>query len=156
MSDKSMKYYGKPRARYMAKLDGIFEAVEVDSFYLRKLLYQTISMIEKATGDPELSFGYVIERKTFSGEAGEVTEDSDIILDSESLKKYEDDVVMAIIAHELAHYHLEHYDGSRTDFLAMEHEADDMARKWGFDVDKFRRICGEPTCSICPGDSLGD
>ena len=59
LRDKTMQQYRKPRARYMAKLEGIFDIVEVNSYYLRKLLYQTISTIEKGPGNPELSFGWV-------------------------------------------------------------------------------------------------
>ncbi len=29
--------------------------------------------------------------------------------------------------------------------LKNEYEADNLAREWGFDVDKFRKICGQPT-----------
>lgn len=127
----------------MSNLEKIFSVVEIDSVYLRKLLFQTISIIKKVPGNTELSFGFVREGKTFSGEAGEVTEGGLITLDSELLQKHEDDVVMAIIAHELAHYYLGHFnDFSAT--LQHEYEADEMARKWGFDIDKFRRVCGEP------------
>ena len=79
------------------------------------------------------------EGETFSGEAGEVTEDSHIILDSALLKKYEDDLVMAIIAHELAHFYLGHFCNIIYT-LEDESNADALARKWGLDVDKFRRI----------------
>lgn len=138
-----MQRYRKSSDRYMSKLETIFSVVEVDSVYLRKLLYQTISIIEKVTGNPELSFGFVREGKTFSGKAGEVIEDGHIILDPELLQKHEDDVVMAIIAHELAHYYLGHFNDF-SGILQHEYQADEMARKWGFNIDKFRRVCGEP------------
>jgi hypothetical protein len=49
---------------------------------------------------------------------------------------------MAIIAHEIAHYRLGHYqvEGS----LKEEYEADALAEKWGFNIKKFRKVCGPP------------
>ena len=81
----------------------------------------------------------------FFGEAGEVTEDGDINLDSEILKKYDDDVAMAIVAHELAHYYLRHYIIENVIDLRYEDEADDLAKKWGFAIKEFRMMCGPPT-----------
>jgi len=54
------------------------------------------------------------------------------------MKFYGDDVAMTIIAHELAHYHLEHYK-KRENNPRNEIEADELARSWGFDIEKFRK-----------------
>jgi predicted metal-dependent hydrolase len=125
-------------------LNDHFDIAEIKSNYLRNLLKEILSKIVETTENEEIGFGWVREGFTYSGEAGEVTEDGHIILNSIELRKYEDDVAMAIIAHELAHYHCNHYSSS-PEGLEFENEADDLAKSWGFDIDKFRRVCGPAT-----------
>jgi Peptidase family M48 len=122
----------------------IFVYADIHSGYLTRILKQVLSIISRSIDLYEDGFGPIHERKTFTGEAGEVTEDGDINLDSQMLKKYDDDVVMALIAHELAHHHLKHYSFPPSG-LKQEYEADELARKWGFNIDKFREVCGPPT-----------
>jgi hypothetical protein len=125
-------------------IEDLFDYVEVNSDYLRKIIKEVLLIISRHTNINELSFGPLMERRTYSKEAGEVTEDGWIILDSEILRKYDDDISKAIIAHELAHYYLGHY--LRTPYtLEYEYEADEIAQKWGFAIDKFRAVCGPPT-----------
>jgi hypothetical protein len=131
-------------------LDEIFDYVEIHSEYLRGLLMKVISIILSSIQNHELSFGPISERKTFSVEAGEVTEGGFINIDSEILRKYDDDVAMAIVAHELAHYYLRHYLINNVIDLRYEYEADELAQKWGFAIGKFRTVCGPPTCSPKP------
>ncbi len=86
----------------------------------------------------------ILDGETTSGYEGEVLETGRIILDSKKLLKYDRDVALAIVAHELAHafcgHHLKEPVG-----LEFEVEADGYAKKWGFQVDKFRKVCGPPT-----------
>jgi hypothetical protein len=95
----------------------------------------------------ELSLGPVIEGRTHSGEAGEVTENGLIYLDSDKLEPLDNDVAMALVAHELAHSFCEHYiEGPQNNnSLVLEDEADETAKSWGFDIDKFRKVCGPAT-----------
>ena len=102
---------------------------------------RVLSIISNSIDIFDKGFGPAIEGATFSGEVAEVTEDNDIYFDTSKLRQYDDDVVMAIIAHELAHSHLCHYEDENGDSLKNENEADELARKWGFDIDKFRKIC---------------
>ena len=126
-------------------LDEIFEYSEIHSEYLRRMLKKVLALISKSNGIKGIKIGAIYEGATFFGEAGEVIEDGDIYLDSQKLIKYDDDVAMAIIAHEFAHYHLKHYVDISLDSLTTEYEADELARKWGFNIDKFREVCGPPT-----------
>ena len=126
------------------KLGHYFDYIEIESDYLINLLYKVIEKIINSGFQQELVLGSIIERKTNADEPGEVTIDNDIIIDSEQLKKYEDDVAMALIAHELAHSFLKHYENWGKG-LENEYEADNLAKEWGFDVDKFRKACGPPT-----------
>ena len=107
-------------------------------------MYKVLLIIMLTIDESELDFDLIREGRTFTKEAGEVTEDGDIILDSSKLKKYDEDVAMAIVAHELAHYYLAHYK-IRPEDLEYEFAADDLARKWGFNINEFRDICGPPT-----------
>ncbi|MGA8571776.1 MAG: M48 family metalloprotease [Desulfobaccales bacterium] len=127
----------------------IFDYSEIHSEYLTRIVKQVLSIISRSIDLYEDGFGPIHERKTFTGEAGEVTEDGDINLDSQMLKNYDDDVVMALIAHELAHHHLKHYLYP-ADGLKQEYEADELASKWGFNIDKFREVCGPPTIQEQP------
>ena len=97
------------------KLTHIFDSVDVHSDYLINILKQVCSIISRSVDIKENGFGPVHEQFTYSGEAGEVTEDGDINLDSKKLKMYDDEIVMALTAHELAHYHLGHYHDNSGD-----------------------------------------
>lgn len=125
-------------------LEYYFDYVEVESDYLINLLHQVIQNIIDSGFQEELSFGPIIEGFTYCKEAGEVTEDNDIRINSKLLIKYEDDVAMAIIAHELAHSFLKHFERYGKG-LENEYEADNLAKEWGFAIDKFRQVCGPPT-----------
>jgi predicted metal-dependent hydrolase len=91
------------------KYSYVFDYADVYSAYLSELLSNVLDQIIKTTGDEEISLGAVIEARTRAGYAGEVTEDNVIYLDSEQLKQYDNDVAMALVAHELAHSYCEHY-----------------------------------------------
>lgn len=45
---------------------------------------------------------------------------------------------MTIIAHELVHYQMGHYV-DREGSPEKEIEADELAKSWGFDVEKFKK-----------------
>ena len=85
-------------------------------------------------------------------EGAHVTEDS-VIFDVDKLKNElsdgDEDVMVGIIAHELAHVFLKH--GSVPDMvergLEYEDEADRLASNWGFakEVTAFRHKLGPPT-----------
>jgi len=126
------------------ELDKIFTYVEIETKYLQNLVERVVLIISKSIDVYESGFGPLIEGSTFSGLEGEVTEDGDIHLDSKKLRKYDDDLAMAIVAHELAHSHLKHLENYEN-LLEKEYEADNLARIWGFDIDKFRKTCGPPT-----------
>ena len=114
-------------------LDSFFDSAEIESDYLRNLLEKVLEIINR----PDLYFGKIGECRIF-GSAGVVTRDGDIFLDSKKLNFYGDDVAMAITAHELAHYHLGHYiDWEFSE--EKEIEADELAKSWGFNIDKFRK-----------------
>lgn len=125
-------------------LEHVFDYVEIESEYLTELVKKVLSQIHRFVDVYEIGFHSIIERMTFTGAEAEVTTEREIILDTEQLKIYEDDVVMAIIAHEFAHYFLGHHLG-KPEGLEFEDEADQLAAVWGFDVSKFREVCGPPT-----------
>ncbi len=130
------------------KYSYVFDYTEVSSKYLSELLSIVLDQIStKLDIDELLSLGPVIEGRTSSGEAGEVTENGLIYLDSDKLEPLDNDVAMALVAHELAHAFCEHYiEGPpNNDPLACEREADETAKSWGFDIDKFREVCGPAT-----------
>ena len=124
-------------------IERYFEHIELESDYLKILLFKTILKIVHSGFRRDLSFGSVIEGNTFSGGAAEVTNNHCIRINSNRLKKYQETVAMALIAHELAHDHLKHFTTWKNN-LDNEHKADNLAREWGFDIDLFRRICGPP------------
>lgn len=124
----------------------VFNYAEVRSTYLKEIVEQVLNQVSKHIDYEQMEFGNLIEGRTFSGEAGEVTEDGDIHLDSDKLLNYEKDVAMALIAHEFAHYNLGHFRDKRTNTLVLEEEADQLAKDWGFKIDAFRKICGPPIC----------
>jgi hypothetical protein len=124
----------------------IFDIAEIRSPYLKSLLERVLLKIGERIDIYEDGFGAIYEERTFCGEDAEVTEEGDIRIDSDMLKRYGDDnVAMAVIAHELAHYYLNHHLGDEYS-LVLEKEADDLAKKWGFEIDKMRKVGGPPTC----------
>ncbi len=116
-------------------LESFFDSVEIESDYLKNILERVLTVID----NPNLYFGNIHEGRIFGVLPAAVTWDGEIYLDPVKLKFYEDDVLMAIIAHELAHHHLKHYE-LREDRLELHIEADELARSWGFNVDKLRRV----------------
>jgi predicted SprT family Zn-dependent metalloprotease len=89
-------------------LDSFFESSEIESDYLKSLLEKVLAIINK----PDLCFGKIYEGRIF-GNPGVVTWDGEIYLDSKRLQQYDDQIAMAIIGHELAHYHMGHYNVKR-------------------------------------------
>jgi Zn-finger domain-containing protein len=128
------------------KFDHVFERVEIESEYLKNILNDTLERISRYIDLEKLNLGPIKEMPTFSGEVAEVTENGWIVINSKQLQELEHRVAMAIIAHEIAHSYLEHYLDMMSDDggLQNEKEADDQARKWGFDVDCFRKVLGPP------------
>lgn len=124
-------------------MERYFEHIELESEYLKILLFKTLLKIVHSGFRQDLSFGSVIEGSTLSGGAAEVTSNRCIRINSNRLKKYHKTVAMALIAHELAHDHLKHFK-NRKNNLDNEHKADNLAKEWGFDIDQFRKICGPP------------
>jgi len=120
-----------------------FEYIALESDYLKILLFKTLLKIVHSGFRQDLSFGSVIEGSTFSGGTAEVTNNHCIRINSNRLKKYQETVAMAVIAHELAHDHLKHFKNWKNN-LDNEHKADKLAKEWGFDIDLFRKICGSP------------
>jgi len=124
-------------------IEKYFKHIELKSDYLKILLFKTILKIVHSGFRQDLSFGSVIEGNTFSGGAAEVTNNHCIRINSNRLKKYQETVSMALVAHELAHDHLKHFTTWKNN-LENEHKADKLAKEWGFDIDLFRKICGPP------------
>jgi hypothetical protein len=120
-----------------------FEYIALESDYLKILLFKTILKIVHSGLRQDLSFGSIIEGNTFSGGAAEVTNNHCIRINSNRLRKYQENVAMALLAHELAHDHLKHFKKWKNN-LENERKADSLAKEWGFDVDRFRKICGPP------------
>jgi len=123
----------------------VFDYVLIETVFLKKLVKDVLLKINQSLDIyNDVSLGPIHECLTFSGEAGEVTEDGIIQLDSKKLKQYDYDVAMAIVAHELAHDYLKHYKRAPTG-LEYEIEADELSTQWGFNIAKFRNVCGQPT-----------
>jgi len=128
----------------------IFDVAEIRSPYFKSLLERVLLRISERMDIYEVGCGSIYEQPTISGEDAEVTENGEIKIDSARLKEYgDDDVAMAAVAHELAHYNLNHHLVSEYS-LVLEKEADDLAKEWGFEIDKMRRVCGPPT--YCKGN----
>ena len=125
------------------EMERYFKTIDLESDYLKILFFKTILKIVHSGFRQNLSFGSVIEGNTISGGAAEVTRNHCIRINSQRLRKYQDNVAMALIAHELAHDHLKHFKHWKNN-LENEHKADNLAREWGFDIDLFRKICGPP------------
>jgi len=124
-------------------MEKYFETIQLESDYLKILFFKTILKIVHSGFRQDLSFGSVIEGNTFSGGAAEVTNNHCIRINSKRLRKYQDNVAMTLIAHELAHDYLKHFKKWKNN-LENEHKADNLAKEWGFDIDLFRKICGPP------------
>ena len=124
-------------------IERYFEFIEIESDYLKNLLLKTIRRIIDSGFRQDLSFGSFIEGNTFSGGNAEVTSDHCIRINSHRLRKYQETVAMALIAHELAHDHLKHFKNWKNN-LENEYKADNLAKEWGFNIDQFRKICGSP------------
>jgi hypothetical protein len=130
-------------------LGEIFFFCDIRSKELETILRKVLSTILDFVEIDDLMLGYLHEGRTSSGEVAEVTEDGFIYLDFNKLKDLPEDIIMAIIAHEFAHYYLEHYN-SKPKRLEFKEEADNLAKKWGFDIDKFRKVCGPATIKLNP------
>jgi len=126
------------------ELGHIFNYVDIKSEYLVELTKEVLLRIHRSENIYEMGFSAIQEGPTISGTAGEVLENGLIILDPEKLKKFPDDVAITLVAHEFAHYRLDHYLSSPKGF-EYEREADELANKWGFDVKKFRQVVGPPS-----------
>jgi len=124
-------------------LERYFEYLDIKSDYLNILLVKTIRKIVHSGFRQNLFFGSVIEGNTLFGGTAEVTHDHCIRINSLQLKKHDENVAMALIAHELAHDHLKHFKHWKCT-LENEHSADNLAREWGFNIDRFRKIFGPP------------
>ncbi len=123
-------------------LDSFFDSVEIESDYLRALVEKVLSIINR----PDLHFRKISECPIFGNE-GLVTREGEICLDSRKLIFLGDEMAMALIAHEMAHYHLGHYVNWKYS-PEKQREADDLARSWGFNIDNYREefpIDGEET-----------
>ncbi|MFO7962597.1 MAG: hypothetical protein R6U50_01610 [Desulfobacterales bacterium] len=118
----------------------IFDDVDVQSSYLKHLVKAVLERIRKHSETADtLYFGKIREGLPIF--EGSVTEEGTIYLNPAKLANYPDEVAQAIVAHELAHYHLEHFRDNRcTRTMACENEADDLAKRWGFNVDKLRKV----------------
>ena len=123
-------------------LNSFFDSAEIESDYLRNLVERVLVIIN----NPDLHFGKIGECPIFGNE-GLVTPNGEIYLDSRKLKILGDERAMALIAHELAHYHLGHHVNWKYS-PEKQMEADELARSWGFNIDKYREefpIDGEET-----------
>ncbi len=141
-----------------------FDRLDIESVYLKNLLFKTIAKIVEAGFKSRVRFGSVIEGETICGNVAEITGDRCIRIDAWQLNSLDEDTAMALIAHELAHDHLRHFE-IWDHSLENEYEADNLAKEWGFNIDGFRQICGPPGINnrlgriavirrigICPGD----
>lgn len=126
------------KAQEAIELNKVFAEVEIETSYLENTLKKVLSIIDGCADIYINRFGAIHEGRIFGNE-GIITEAGDIYLDSKKLQRHDDDVAMAIIAHELAHYYLGHHMKSGKD-AENEKEADDLAKQWGFNIDKMREI----------------
>lgn len=127
----------------LTDMNQYFEYTCIESNYLENLLIKTIRTIVQSGFRSELFFGTVIEGHTIAGGVAEVTCDHCIRINTQRLRQYEEDIAIALLAHELAHDHLMHFKTWQNN-LENEYTADNLARQWGFDIDRFRKICGPP------------
>lgn len=136
--------YANAVLHFNVDMERYFEHVDIESLYLRDLLIRAIWKIVHSGFWSNLFFGSIVEGHTIAGGVAEVTSDHCIRIDSARLSQYEETVAMALLAHELAHDHLKHFK-SWHNTLENEHLADNQARQWGFNIDRFRKICGPPS-----------
>ena len=119
----------------------IFRYSEIESPYLENLVKRVIARIDDRVDWEVVDLG-VLGEGTISGEAGEVTEDGDVNFSPGRLLRYDDDdVAMAIAAHELAHRILSHHERP-SQGVTNDDAADALAEEWGFDIDKMRQVYG--------------
>lgn len=127
----------------IAEVEGYFQDIDIASDCMRVLLIKTVGKIVQSGFQSDLFWGSVMEGDTISGGVAEVTSDHCIRIDAKQLGKFDEDIAMALIAHELAHDHLRHFKQWKNN-LENEYHADNLAREWGFDIDRFRKVCGPP------------
>jgi len=139
----SNRKYSEAILHINADMERYFESLEIESDYLINLLNKTIRKIVQSGFQKELFFGSVIEGNTIAGGVAELTGNHCIRINSHQLRQYEENVAMALLAHELAHDHLQHFKNWKCN-LENERSADNLAREWGFNIDRFRKICGPP------------
>lgn len=126
-----------------AEIERYFADLKIESEYLKDLLARTVKIILRSCHRNDLAFGSVVEGLTIAGGIAEVTGDHCIRIDSHQLKRHEETVAMALLAHELAHDHLRHFKTWKNN-LDDEYSADNLAKAWGFNIDQFRKTCGLP------------
>lgn len=137
------KVYPDAFLRRIAEVEGYFQSIDIKSDYMSALLIKTVGKIVQSGFQSDFFFGSVIEGDTISGGTAEITNDHCIRIDAKQFNKLDEDIAMALIAHELAHDHLRHFRHWKNN-LENEHHADNLARTWGFDMDRFRKVCGQP------------
>ncbi len=125
-------------------LDNVFDVVEIESDYLRKLVEKSIYLIRQSLAHEELSFGNISERQTYTSQPVEVIEDGDINIDSRMLMPLDDDLALAFIGHALATHFLGNHHCTDLQSVQETYEADKQAKHWGFDIEKLRKYCGSP------------
>lgn len=126
-------------------LEVAFTYADVESADVIKLVTRVLEVASHHVNFEEAKLGRLHDQPTYSGELAEVEEGGDINVDGKRLLQIDRDIAQAMLAHEFAHRVLGHHRIAATAGLKEEKEADDLARKWGFDIDKFRRACGAPT-----------
>ena len=107
----------------------------VASFSLLFLRVEDSKSADSAAGYPSRPIEYAVHS---SPGVGVVTWNGEIHLDSKKMKFYGAEIAMAVIAHELAHFHMGHYK-DREGSQEKQIEADELAKNWGFDMEKFRK-----------------
>ena len=127
--------------RRITEVEEFFQSIEIASDDIRALFVKTVGKIVQSGFHRDLFFGSVMEGSTISGGTAEVTRDHCIRIDAKQLNELDEDIAMALIAHELAHDHLRHFKFWDNN-LENEQHADNLARTWGFDIDRFRKVCG--------------
>lgn len=118
-------------------LTRVFLELDVETEYLRGLLENVLLMISRFMDVYEGFFGAVHEGRIFN-EIAVISETGELYFDSYKMRRFDVEVAMAIVAHELAHYYLGHHKKSGWD-ANNEKEADQLAEKWGFNIEKLRR-----------------
>ena len=130
-------------SRTPVEMTRYFTGIDLESEYLKNLLARTVGRILHSGFRNDVRFGSVVEGETIAGGIAEVTGDHCIRINSRQLRRYEDIVAMALLAHELAHDHLGHFKIWKNN-LEQEYSADLLAKAWGFNVERFRNTFGPP------------